>query len=587
MRCSSLLFALLFSACIAEAQSWSLSGKVVDAEEGNGLGSVDVSLARAGLRTTTAKNGDWTLGGVGVHPTLRRSSPLENRLRLDDGRLVVRIDGVDILGRGTGSNRTTTSSLATDLVASRGMAALDTLVYSRKDYVVKRVPVPSAALVGLRDSIRRIRYDGWVDSSHSNGSEPDTVDAFPDTLRKITFRFKKASWDHMMKVMSDTCGAFGKSAGGFGGGTKCQANQYDLVKSSALAWVPADLVADGQVWKDIGIRLKGNASLQTAWSKGTYSLPFRINTDKYEDSLPTTKNQRFQGFKKLSFFNLEQDSSGVRGAIASEIFRQSGVVAPYSVPVRILLDRGDGAPLDVGIYEMLEIPDSPLLNRHFDNDSGNLYKPLSKLDKFVEAEWTDEDLETTDYVDAKALIAAIGASNRASAPAAWRANLEAKIDVAGFLKWLAVSTAIMNWDAYGGLAHNYYLFNDRGVFRFITYDFGWSFDYQMASMGIVSRTSIWYDQAGGGFMNYGPFPLIDNLLADKTYCEEYRKHMQAVIASTGPAGDVNFKEKVDRYGRMVASQTSTRGAVTKLRSFMEGRIREINTSLTSKTCPIP
>ena len=56
--------------------------------------------------------------------------------------------------------------------------------------------------------------------------------------------------------------------------------------------------------------------------------------------------------------------------------------------------------------------------------------------------------------------------------------MEKAFDVQGFLRWLAASTANMNWDAYGNLAHNYYLFNDSGTFRFITYDFGWSFDRQ-------------------------------------------------------------------------------------------------------------
>lgn len=583
MRVSTILVSIVGLFAASNAQTWSLAGKVVDAEEGNGLGSVTVALTGAGLRTITAKNGSWTLAGsVGIQKRASAGALREGNLRLEDGRLLLRLGGRDILGRGVA----TSASDFSPTLAGRTLAALDTLVYTRDGYVVKRVALSATSLTGILDSIRRVRYPGWVDSSHSNGFKPDTVDAFPDTLRKITFRFTKANWDHMMKVMSDTCGKFGTSSGGMGGTSKCQANQYDLVKSSALAWVPADLLADGQVWKNVGIRLKGNASLQTAWSKGTYSLPFRINTDKYEDSLPETKNQRFQGFKKLSFFNLEQDSSGVRGAVASEIFRQSGVVAPYSVPTRLLLDRGDGVALDVGVYEMLEIPDSPILNRHFANDSGNLYKPSSKLDKFVELEWADEDLET-DFSDVKALIAAINASNRASDPATWRRNLEANLDVAGFLKWLAVSTAIMNWDAYGGLAHNYFLFNDRGVFRFITYDFGWSFDYQMATAGIVSRTSIWYDQAGGGFFNFGPYPLIDNLLADKLYCEEYRKHMVAAIGANGPAGVKSFQEKVDRFGAMAASQPSTVSAVKKLRTFMDGRIPEINASLNAKTCPIP
>jgi len=590
MRLVHLLLPLLGSFATVHAQEWSLSGKVVDAEEGNGLGSVSVVLAQAGLRATTAKNGDWSLvGGTGVRGSATRARRAsESFLHLEKGRLLLRMDGLDILGRGVGSEGSASVPTPAPAAARAAAGVSDTLVYTRDGYVTKRVPLVSKTIAGLRDSIRRIRYEGWVDSSHSNGFKPDTTDAFPDTLRQITFQFTKANWDRMMKAMADSCGKFGmaSSGGGFGGpSTTCQAGQYDLIENSALIWVPVDLRADGQVWKNVAIRLKGNASLQSSWTKGSYSLPFRINTDKYEDSFPTIRNQRFHGFKKISFYNLQQDSSGVRGAVAGEVFRQAGVPAPISVPVRIRLDRGDGAPLDVGIYEMLEVPDGPLLNRWFGNDSGNLYKPLSKLDAFVDSEWVDEDVKG-DYSDAKALIAAINAANRTSDPAAWRANLEKILDAKAFLKWLAVSTAIMNWDAYGALAHNYYVFDDRGVFRWITYDFGWSFDYQMATSGIVSRTSIWYDQAGGGFFNLGPFPLVTNLLADPVYCEEYRAQMVAAIATGGPAGLSSVQEKVDRYGKMVSSLGSTVSPVKTVRAFMSTRIPEINASLSNKTCPI-
>jgi hypothetical protein len=43
--------------------------------------------------------------------------------------------------------------------------------------------------------------------------------------------------------------------------------------------------------------------------------------DKFEDSLPVTKNQRFHGFKKLSLYNTAQDGSDIREAVAGEIFR--------------------------------------------------------------------------------------------------------------------------------------------------------------------------------------------------------------------------------------------------------------------------
>ncbi len=579
MRVRSCLPILLGLSSLACGQTqWGLSGKIVDAEEGNGLNAVEVSLAQAGLKTTSAKNGDWTLGSVvgvqgrGPH----RESASENFLRMVEGRLLLRMGGIDIRGRHLGNAPSTLPAS----IAARAMATVsDTLVYSRDGFVTKRVPLSTSSLTGIRDSLRRIRYEGWVDSSHSNGFKPDTTDAFVDTLRKITLRFSKRDWDSLMKAMTDSCGKFG------GGRTNCSPDQYDLIENSALIWVPGDLLADGQVWKNVALRLKGNASLQTAWQKGSYSLPFRINTDKFEDTYPTTKNQRFHGFKKLSFYNSEQDSTSIRGPIASEIFRRAGVVTPITVPVQLFLDRGDGTPIDLGPYEMVEVPDNPLLNRYFGHDSGNLYKPSSKLDKFVQSEFENEDIKG-DYSDVKALINAINATNRTSDSAAWHRSLEKLLDVDGFLNWLAVSTAIVNWDAYGGLAHNYFMFNDSGTFKWITYDFGWSFDYSMLQIVGQNRTSIWYDGTGG-FMSFGPYPLVKNLLADKTYCETYRKHMVAAVANGGPASDATFKMLVDRYGGMVSGIPKTVNPVKNLRNFMATRVPEIEKSLSSKTCPIP
>ena len=39
-------------------------------------------------------------------------------------------------------------------------------------------------------------------------------------------------------------------------------------------------------------------------------------------------------------------------------------------------------------------------------------------------------------------------------------RIESAFDVEQFLRWLAVNTAIQNWDAYGVMAHNYYLHGD-------------------------------------------------------------------------------------------------------------------------------
>ena len=577
MRALFLLALLLASG--SPSQTWSLAGTVRDAEDGSRLKSVVVGLAQAGLKATTDKDGNWSLGDqVGIRTRSQVRNGIDPTLAIVNGRIQLRLDGRDIQGRAL--PRATEERLGS--WASRASATvLDTLVYSKDGFVTKRVPVFVIEQAGIVDSLRRIRYDGWVDSSHAN-LKADSLDGFLRGARTMTIRWSKKSWDHMMKTMSDSCGAFGTRGAGWTTTTTskvCSDGQNDYIEKSAMVWVPADIETDGQVWKNVGVRLKGNWSLQEAWTSKNYALPFRFNTDKYEDSLPTTEDQRFYGFQKVSLFNSTQDPTGIRGPVASAIFRQLGVAAPYSAPVRLILKFGDTTK-DVGAYEMVEVPEEPLLSRYFGNDSGNLYKPISKLEQYVESEWADPDIPG-DRSDAKALISILNSNRRSSDSAKWHRDLESIIDIDGFLRWLAASTVINSWDSYGMYPHNYYLFNDRGRFRWITYDFGNSFNYVMGS-----RTSIWYNEANfytaGG--DAGTYPLIRYLLADKGYCEKYRTYATQAIA--GPASAANFQTLVDRYGSWVSSIQSTSKEVASLRTFMSGRVTEVQNSLNAKTCPI-
>lgn len=559
VRFASLLLGLVVG---ARAQTLNLTGKVVEAEEGNGLGSVEVTLAVAGHRTTTAKNGTWTLASSaavsprGQHVRMHTGEGL----RVEAGRLLVRLEGRDLLGRGS---EPTFASI--EPRAARASAVVDTLVFTRTGFVTRRVPIASLLQSGLVDSLRRVRSPGWIDSSHSNGFPPDTIDAFPDTLRTITLRVAKPSWDAMMKRMADSCGRFGTP-------TTCQAAEHDHVDNAALLWVTGDLEADGQVWKNVGIRLKGNNSLSTTWADRKYSLPFRVTMDKFEDSLPVTKNQRFHGFKKLSLYNTAQDGSDIREAVAGEIFRGAGVPSVLSVPVRVKLVHGDTAR-DLGAYTLVEVPDAPLLNRWFGEDSGHLYKPMSDLSAFVDSEFFDEDL-VTDFVDVKALITALNASTRTSAPAVWRAGLERVFDVRAWIRWLAISSAIGNWDSYGENAHNYYLYNDAGVLRWITYDLGWS-------LVPVTEDFLWHERVLPG----GPFPLVGNLLADPVYCREYRAQVEAAISDTGAFSAVRFRERVDRYSKIVSVFPEAARQAKELRTFADTRHPQIRTQLAGHPCP--
>ncbi|MCA9540632.1 MAG: CotH kinase family protein, partial [Myxococcales bacterium] len=220
-------------------------------------------------------------------------------------------------------------------------------------------------------------------------------------------------------------------------------------------WVPVTVRHDGRPWYHVGMRFKGNSSLSSTWRSGGRKMGFRLTFDKYEDDFPEVSNQRFHGFKKMTFAPGFGDASMVRDIIAGEMLRDMGIPAALAAFYEVYVDTGNG-PVFWGLYTMIEDPSDQLIEAWFEDDGGNLYKPEG-----TGADWTRFDPsgfekknneDDADWSDVEAAITALNA-DRADA-AAWRAGLEATFDVDGFLRWLAANTVIANWDAYGQMAHN-------------------------------------------------------------------------------------------------------------------------------------
>ena len=178
------------------------------------------------------------------------------------------------------------------------------------------------------------------------------------------------------------------------------------------------------------------------------------------------------GVQTLTFSSNLGDDTQLREVLASEILRDRGVPAARAAFYRVYVDAGEGSEY-WGLYTMVEDPaDGAMLEAQFGSNEGNLYKPEGPG-----ANWTAFDPEgfdkktnerAADFSDVERAIRALHAPR--DTPQAWRAALEAQFDVDQFLRWLAVNTVIENWDAYGVMAHNYYLYGDparRGQLRWI------------------------------------------------------------------------------------------------------------------------
>jgi hypothetical protein len=260
-------------------------------------------------------------------------------------------------------------------------------------------------------------------------------------------------------------GGAGRPGGpGARGGTVVFGGQAPDLTSRDPIYVPVTVTHDGRVWSGVGMRYKGNSSLMTARMSGNGKVPFRLDFDRYEDDMPEIRNQRFYGFDKLTFSSNFSDDSLLKEVLATEVFRDRGVPAARAAFYRVFVDTGNGEQY-WGLYTMIEDPaDGAMLDAQFADDSGNLYKPDGRG-----ANWVTFDAESfnkktnekaADYSDVASAYEALHGVK--SDPAEWREELEARFDVDLFLRWLAVNSVIENWDSYGRMAHNYYLYADPG-----------------------------------------------------------------------------------------------------------------------------
>ncbi|MCY3573932.1 MAG: CotH kinase family protein [Chloroflexi bacterium] len=294
-------------------------------------------------------------------------------------------------------------------------------------------------------------------------------------------------------------------------------------------WVSVTVqFADG-IWHEVGFRFKGNSTLSMGWGSGETGLPFKLDFDEFEDDNPALQNQRFYGFKQLSFARSPViDSSQQREKVATDIFRSAGVPAAETAFYAVYVDIGDGAGNAFwGIYTAIELPDDTLIETQFADDNGNMYKPEGTGATFAKGAFREEsfDKETnskSDYADVLAVFDALHALTRQSDPEAWRAGLEAALDVNGFLRWLAVNTLIQNWDTYGNLPHNYYLYADEtsGALVWVPWDNNMALSSDAGTQGGMRglRAPLTLSLAD---VDADAHPLIGFLMADPVYHSRY------------------------------------------------------------------
>lgn len=229
----------------------------------------------------------------------------------------------------------------------------------------------------------------------------------------------------------------------------------------------ANITINGETVGNVAIRTKGNTSLTSVANSDSDRYSFKIDFDYYDD------NGNYYGLKKLCLNNNYSDNSSMREYISYKIMGDMGLDVPECGYSNITVNGEEW-----GLYLAVEAVDETFLATHFDDATGDLYKPEGMdgigADLVYEGDdissYTGLNLKTNEETsDGKEIIALMKALEDGE-------NLENVLDVEKALKYIAANVALANFDSYLGMTtHNYYLYEENGYFTVIPWDMNLAF----------------------------------------------------------------------------------------------------------------
>ena len=337
-----------------------------------------------------------------------------------------------------------------------------------------------------------------------------------------------------------------------------------LVDPMQDVWVHATLTLDGVVVPDVGVRLKGNSSRNSVRQMGSERYSFKVDTNRFVDG------QDVLGVDRLNLNNGFKDPSYLRERLGAELYREVGVPTIRTAHARL---TRNGEPF--GLYTLVEEVDGDFLREWFSDDEGALYKPEPHAgnlewhgDSFDWYEANGMDVEsdpaTTDHA---ALLHFLDVLNN-TADGELEAALAEVFDVDSWLRYLAVTIALVNLDYYGAMGHNYLLYEDRSTGRFVFLPWDVNESYGNFSCGLDTNelVNFPYDDptCGGPGGGGGPtHPLITRVLA----VPAWRAALEGLLAelTAGPWAPALVHDQVHAMADLV--REDVRADPTAFRTF--------------------
>lgn len=119
-------------------------------------------------------------------------------------------------------------------------------------------------------------------------------------------------------------------------------------------YVKADIELDGQLFKEVGLRFKGNGSYML--SATSRKRPLKIDFNRY------VAGQKFHGMQQINLHNNVMDPTHVRQALSYPVFQVAGIPSPRTAfaDVSLTID-GECDHEPIGLYTLVEEIDKAFL----------------------------------------------------------------------------------------------------------------------------------------------------------------------------------------------------------------------------------
>lgn len=131
-------------------------------------------------------------------------------------------------------------------------------------------------------------------------------------------------------------------------------------------YAACSVVIDGEAYKNVGIRAKGNTSLSSVAAYGNNRYSFKIEFDQYDNT------KSYYGLDKISLNNIIQDNTYMKDYLCYQMMGAFGVPSSLCSYVYITVNGEDW-----GLYLAVEGVEESFLQRNYGSDYGELYKPDS------------------------------------------------------------------------------------------------------------------------------------------------------------------------------------------------------------------